>query len=94
MQWRTLLRKSGRLISTSISQFLEVSTTVQNPTVPNLPWLTPAGGGPTYSGILKRWTGAVWGKELLKVYLAGSWQAKPLKRWTGAAWVEVDTTGI
>jgi len=37
---------------------------------------------------------ALWVKEPLKTWLAGSWQAKPLKRWTGSEWVTVDTTGI
>ncbi len=49
--------------------------------------------GTIYFGILKRWNGATWVKEPLKVYL-GSWQAKPLKRWDGAEWKLVDTTGV
>lgn len=51
-------------------------------------------GGPTYYGVLKRWTGATWTKAKLLVRIGGSWVAKPLKRWTGSAWVEVDATGV
>lgn len=47
-----------------------------------------------YYGILKRWDGSAWVKEPLEVYLAGSWQAKPLKIWDGTAWKEVDATGV
>jgi hypothetical protein len=54
----------------------------------------PAGEGPTYYGILKRWAGASWVKEPLKVYLAGLWQTKPLKYWDGTAWRLIDTTGV
>lgn len=50
-------------------------------------------GGPSYFGILKRWTGLAWVKEPLKTWLAGSWQAKPMKRWSGTEWLLVDTTG-
>jgi hypothetical protein len=51
-------------------------------------------GGPTYYGILKRWTGAAWVKAKLLVRVGGSFLLYPLKRWTGAAWVEVDGTGV
>lgn len=51
------------------------------------------GGGPTYSGVLKRWTGAAWVKAKLMVRVGGAWVAKPLRRWTGSAWVDVDATG-
>jgi hypothetical protein len=53
-------------------------------------WL---GAGATYHGALKRWTGAAWIKESLKVFFSGTWQVKPLKRWSGTAWLEVDATG-
>ncbi len=56
-------------------------------------WWFESGTGPTYYGILKRWTGAAWVKAKLLVRVGGAWVAKPLKRWTGAAWVEVDATG-
>jgi hypothetical protein len=52
------------------------------------------GGGVTYYGVLKRWTGLAWIKEPLKTYLAGSWQTKPLYRWDGAEWKLIDTTGV
>lgn len=55
---------------------------------------TEAGVGPSYDGILKRYSGAAWVKEPLETFLAESWQEKPLKRWNGAAWVLVDTTGV
>jgi hypothetical protein len=53
-----------------------------------------AGTGPTYYGILKRWTGASWVKEPLKRWTGAAWVAATLKRWTGSAWVLVDTTGV
>jgi hypothetical protein len=55
-------------------------------------YVTEGGGGTTYFGILKRWTGATWVKSKLMVY-NGTWQAKKLKRWNGSAWKEVDATG-
>lgn len=57
-------------------------------------WFFGTAGGPTYYGILKRWTGAAWVKEPLKTYLASTWQAKSLKRWDGAQWLTIDTTGV
>lgn len=54
----------------------------------------PTTGDSAYDGILKRWTGATWVKEPLKVYLAGSFQVKPLKMWSGSTWVNIDTTGV
>jgi len=49
---------------------------------------------PTYTGgVLKRWNGSAWVKSLLKAYISGSWQTKPLKRWTGTEWLEIDATG-
>lgn len=56
--------------------------------------LSQLGGGPTYFGILKRWTGAAWTKAKLKTYLGGSFVAKTTKRWNGSTWVEIDVTGI
>lgn len=56
-------------------------------------WFFPSGSAPTYFGILKRWTGASWIKEPLKVYL-GSFVSKPLKRWNGTEWKLIDTTGV
>lgn len=50
--------------------------------------------GATYSGILKRWTGAAWTKAKLLRYNGAGWVAAKLMRWTGAAWVEVDATGV
>ena len=47
----------------------------------------------TYYGILKRWTGAVWQRALMKVYSGGSFAAKPVKRWDGSSWLEIDATG-
>jgi len=44
-------------------------------------------------GLLKRWNGSFWVKALLKVYLSGSWQNKPLKRWNGAEWLSVEASG-
>lgn len=49
--------------------------------------------GIAYYGILKRWAGAIWVKEPMKTWLAGSWQTKSLKRWSGADWLLIDTTG-
>ena len=49
--------------------------------------------GNIYYGILKRWSGATWMKEPLKIFLQDSWQLKPLKRWDGTDWVIIDTTG-
>jgi hypothetical protein len=46
-----------------------------------------------FYGALRRWTGAVFVDEPIKVYLDGSWKDKPLKRWSGTAWLTVDTTG-
>ena len=51
-------------------------------------------GGPTYYGILKRWTGAAWIKEPLRRWTGAAWVAAVLKRWDGAAWKLVDTTGV
>jgi hypothetical protein len=56
-------------------------------------WFLGTGSGPTYYGILKRWTGSAWTKAKLLVYLGGSWIPKPLKRWTGSTWVDVDVVG-
>jgi hypothetical protein len=53
-----------------------------------------ADAGPTYYGILKRWTGAAWVKATLKRWTGATWAAAVLKRWTGTAWVQVDTTGV
>jgi hypothetical protein len=53
-----------------------------------------ASAGPTYYGILKRWTGAAWVKEPLKRWTGSTWVAATLKRWTGTAWVAVDATGV
>jgi hypothetical protein len=50
--------------------------------------------GNIYYGILKRWSGAIWMKESLKIFLQDSWQLKPLKRWNGTDWVIIDTTGV
>lgn len=36
--------RSGRLPTTPIADFLQISTTVQDPAIPNLPLETPAGG--------------------------------------------------
>ena len=57
-------------------------------------WVFGAGGGPSYQGILRRWTGGSWSKGKLLRWDGGAWGAKPLKRWTGAAWVEIDATGV
>lgn len=92
-RWVTLRNNCGRLYRTNLSDFWEISLTIQDPQIPNLP-LETAGGGPTYYGILKRWTGAAWVKEPLQTYLGGSWQSKPLKRWSGASWLLIDTTGV
>jgi len=51
-------------------------------------------GGPTYYGILKRWTGSVWVKEPLKTFVSSTWQSKQLKRWDGSQWRLLDTTGV
>jgi hypothetical protein len=51
-------------------------------------------GGPTYYGILKRWTGSTWVKETLQTYLSSTWQSKPLKRWDSSDWRLIDTTGV
>ena len=53
-----------------------------------------AGGGPTYYGILKRWTGGAWVKEPLKRWTGAAWVAATLKRWDGSEWKLVDTTGV
>ena len=50
-------------------------------------------GGVTYYGILKYWTGVVWIAKMLKTYLSGTWQTKPLKRWDGSGWKEINTAG-
>ena len=42
---RRLTWKSGRLLSTPITDFLSISETVQDPSIPNLPLTTPASGG-------------------------------------------------
>ena len=42
---RRLTWKSGRLLSTPITDFLSISETVQDPPIPNLPLTTPASGG-------------------------------------------------
>ena len=51
---------------------------------------------PTVSpdAVLKRWNGAQWVKALLKTYLAGTWQNKPMKVWTGSQWRDVDVSGV
>jgi hypothetical protein len=86
--WRTGNRGVPKTLG-----FWSPTLIVKDPQIPHLPLESPS-GGPTYYGILKRWTGAAWVKELLKVYLAGSWQTKPLKFWDGSQWRLVDTTGI
>lgn len=53
-----------------------------------------AGGGPVYFGVFKRWDGAAWVKEPLKVWNGSAWIAANLKRWDGSAWRLVDTTGV
>jgi len=53
-----------------------------------------ASAGPTYYGILKRWTGAAWVKAALKRWTGATWVAATLKRWTGTEWVLVDATGL
>lgn len=50
--------------------------------------------GAALYGILKYYTGAIFEKIPLKVYVSGSWQAKAMKRWSGTEWLQVDTTGI
>ena len=57
-------------------------------------WFFQSGTGPSYYGVLKRWTGSAWAPEPLKTWLGGTWQAKPLKRWDGTAWRLVNTTGV
>jgi hypothetical protein len=52
----------------------------------------PIGGGPTWFGVLKYWTGSTWTKKVQKVW-TGSWVNKPLKRWDGSAWKLVNNTG-
>jgi len=57
--------------------------------------VAPPSSGTVYYGVLKRWTGASWVKEPLKVYLAGTWQSKPLKRYASdLTWKLIDTTGV
>ncbi len=58
------------------------------------PLLAESGSGITYFGILKRWSGSIWGKEPLKMYLAGSWQSKKLKRYDSSEWKIIDTSGV
>lgn len=41
---RRLIRLNGRLISTPLTDFWQISQTVQDPSIPNLPLTTPAGG--------------------------------------------------
>ncbi len=53
-----------------------------------------SGSPPAFFGLLIRRTGAVWLKEPLKTYLAGSWQSKSLKRWDETGWKLIDTTGV
>ena len=43
-RWRSLINKSGRLYSSQISDFWEVSLTQQDPHIPNLPLENPAAG--------------------------------------------------
>jgi len=52
-----------------------------------------AESGIAYYGILKRWNGAAFIKEPVRVYTASGWQDKPLKRWSGTAWLLIDTKG-
>jgi hypothetical protein len=62
---------------------------------PNPPLPLESGGAPpTYFGILKRWTGAVWIKEPDMRWSGAAWVSAVTKRWTGVAWVTVDTTGV
>ena len=55
-------------------------------------WFFDSEGAPSYYGILKRWTGAAWVKEPLKVFIS-TWQTKPLKRYD-STWKVIDTTGV
>ena len=87
------LWQTGRIVRNRLADFWSPTLTVKDPQIPHLPLETPS-GGPTYYGILKRWTGAVWVKEPLKTWLAGSWQSKALKWWSGTEWKLIDTTGI
>jgi len=48
---------------------------------------------PAYGGLLKRWNGTAWVNALLKVYLSGSWQTKPLRRWNGNEWLSIEASG-
>lgn len=50
---RRFLRWSGRLLSQPINDFWQISTTVQDPSIPNLPLETPAAGG----SVIGTWTG-------------------------------------
>jgi hypothetical protein len=45
-----------------------------------------------YYGILKRWTGSLWTKAVLKVN-SGGWVAKPLYYWNGSEFLEIDVYG-
>lgn len=42
--WRRLIWLNGNLISTPLTDFWQISQTVQDPSIPNLPLTTPAGG--------------------------------------------------
>lgn len=45
--WRRLFWISGRLVSTPLTDFWQISRTVQDPAIPNLPLITPSGGAST-----------------------------------------------
>ena len=92
-QWRTLRNNCGRLYRTNLGDFWQISTTVQDPSVPNMPLETPAAPGGYYA-ILYRWTGAAWVKAKLMVYVGGSFQDATLKVWAAGEWKTVDTTGV
>jgi hypothetical protein len=52
------------------------------------------GGGVTYYGTLKVWTGSVWDKLPSADYLVNRFVAKSVKRWDGSHWLLMDTTGV
>lgn len=46
----------------------------------------------TFFGILRRWTGTIWERALLKAFV-GSFTPKPLMLWDGVEWQEIDAEG-
>ena len=80
--------KSGRLVTFNL---VRQCTICPASLIANEFWEVPA---ITYYGVLKRYNGSNWVKELLKTYNGSSFITKSLKIYNGTSWVLIDSTGV